>query len=114
MITQYRPPSATKIHSNLASSRQRNNPTNTHTRIFHFADPKPRPASKCTPTFHSNIFYQTHAPNTQKCDKIAGERSENVYRNDTREKRVISLSRGMREGDGVGVGIKEFEDSGKK
>lgn len=114
MITQYRPPSVTKIHSNLANSRQRDNPTNTHTRIFHFAGPRDRPLSKCTPTFHSNIFDKTQETNAGKCDKITGERLENAYRNDTREKRVISLNRGMKEGDGVGKGIREFEDNSKK
>jgi len=114
MITQYRPPSATKIHSNLANSRQRNNQTNTHTRIFHFTGPNLHPTPKCTPTFHSTILYPTSSPNASTFGKESRERSEIVYRNATREQRAISLNRGIKEGEGVGVGIKEFEDNCKK
>lgn len=54
---KYRAPTPTKINSNLAHVRPRSNPTNDQTKIWNFEEKYLQPIVKCTPTFHSSIFW---------------------------------------------------------
>lgn len=97
-ITNYQPPVRTKISSNIAHQRPRDNPTNSHTRIFFFsAEQLPETKIKCTPTFHSNIFYYDDSKKLQQKPSNCSNPNKTIsYINRTKEDRQLSLNRSMK------------------
>ena len=104
-----------KITSNLAHVRPRNNPTNTHTRIFLFSQTQVPPhMTKCTPTFHSNVFNSANYQNEGNQRNQCNLNKTVTYSNATKNVRQASLRHGVNKTITLGKGIEEFEDRDKE